>query len=493
MEKIWEMEVIPEDWKNAVIHPLHKKGDRADPNNYRGISITPVTYKTLSKALQKRLVEQVDHQLGEYKAGFRRGRSCVDQIWSLKRVLENHLSKDLVVVFVDFKKAYDSVDREVLFNILVEFGIDAKTTAIIKQTLTGTHSKVKFMGEISKKFEIKTGVRQGDGLSPVLFNCVLEKTIREWEKDLERKGLLNQVHIGGSKNGVMINCLAFADDLALLSRNTDTAIEQLNVLESQAEKAGLKISFDKTKYITNIRTAPRYLKTEHGKIERVDSFKYLGEIVQLKTNERKANTTRREKMAAAFRRTYPIYKKKTISRQAKLRHYNTVIKTECLYASECLQMTGKAGLREAEKFERKILRKIMGPKIVDGQYRLRGREELYRDNERLIESMKKRRLKFYGHLFRMGENRLTKRIFTILDSRPKVSDKWFREVRKDLKQVGLNSEDISNRIKFRAVIDKFQGFHDEPKLNRGWTEERRQAARERMQKFWAVKKASRNM
>ena len=58
--------------------------------------------------------------------------------------------------------------------------------------------------------------------------------------------------------------------------------------------------------MTNIKTAPRHLKTEHGKIERVDSFKYLGEIVQLKTSEREANNTRREKMAAALRRTYTL-------------------------------------------------------------------------------------------------------------------------------------------------------------------------------------------
>jgi len=81
---------------------------------------------------------------------------------------------------VDFKKAYDSIDRETLFNTLEEFGADDKSTAIIKSTLTNTKSKVKFMGEISEPFEIKTGVRQGDGLSPLLFNCVLEKVMREW-------------------------------------------------------------------------------------------------------------------------------------------------------------------------------------------------------------------------------------------------------------------------------------------------------------------------
>ena len=70
----------------------------------------------------------------------------------------------------DFKKAYDSIHRPALFQILEEQGLDQKTRKIIEQTLTNTKSKVKFMGKLSKSFEIKAGVRQGDGLSPLLFN-----------------------------------------------------------------------------------------------------------------------------------------------------------------------------------------------------------------------------------------------------------------------------------------------------------------------------------
>ena len=88
-----------------MIHPLHKKGDKTNPNNYRGISLLPVTYKILSKALLNRLEPQADPQIGEYQAGFRKRRSCVEQIWNLRTLLKVRQTNNTVISFVDFKKA----------------------------------------------------------------------------------------------------------------------------------------------------------------------------------------------------------------------------------------------------------------------------------------------------------------------------------------------------------------------------------------------------
>ena len=124
--------------------------------------------------------QQLEHKIGEYQAGFRPNRSCPEQILNLKLILRHQkiYNKNIVCTFVDFKKAYDSVDCESLFQILKEQGLDPKTLALMKETLTNTKSKVKFMGELSEPFEIKTGVRQGDGLSPLLLNCVF--VIHKW-------------------------------------------------------------------------------------------------------------------------------------------------------------------------------------------------------------------------------------------------------------------------------------------------------------------------
>lgn len=255
----------------------------------------------------------LESQLGEFQGGFRKNRSCTEQILNLKFIIRymKLKNKPLIITFVDFKKAYDSIDRSTIFNILEEMGADDKTIAITRETLADTTSKVKFAGELSRTFQIKTGARQGDGLSPLLFNCVLEKVIREWRKrnDTDK---IKKVKIGRSKD-LEIDCLAFADDLAILSDNLDDAIKQINNLKEIAEKSGLQISFEKTEYITSVNTAPTYMETKYGKIKKVLKFKYLGEINQPNGLDKEANKTRIRKLETAFHLTKNLYNKKCLS------------------------------------------------------------------------------------------------------------------------------------------------------------------------------------
>ena len=198
-----------------------------------------------------------------------------------------------------------------LMTILKEQGLDSKTLSLIKETLTNTKSKVKFMGEISEPFEIKTGVRQGDGLSPLLFNCVLKKVIQEWRKRKNELNVDQPISLG--RTDIKIDCLAFADDLAILARDIPTAQKQIEILKEIAEKVGLQVSFEKTEYMTCLKTAPKYMNTKYGKIKRVSQFKYLGEIIQDTGLEKEANQVRGQKMGTAFRLTQNIYNKKSIS------------------------------------------------------------------------------------------------------------------------------------------------------------------------------------
>lgn len=492
IEEIWKTGRIPDDWKCALIHPLHKKGNRMDINNYRGISLLPVAYKILSKALLNRVEDQVDHLIGEYQAGFRKGRSCVEQIFNLKSILRTRAlrGQNTVIVFVDFKKAYDSIDRRTLFNALEEFGIDRKTREIIKQTLTDTISKVKFHGEVSDPFEIKTGVRQGDGLSPILFNIILEKIMRNWEKALEAEGIQG-IHLGRKGQNLEIKCLAFADDLALLAHNKDDAQKMLDTLHEIAEKTGLKVSYEKTEYMEYRHHEERHMKVEHGTVKRTDKFKYLGEWIQPNGLDKEANKARARKLDLAYRLTQNRYNKRAISYKAKLRHYSTVVKPEGLYASECLTLNKKGELKELELKERKILRKILGPrKSVDGTWKKRKNEDLYMQTENIVVTMRKRRLKFYGHLVRMDENRLTKKIFKYITGL-KATTKWVEEVKRDASEVGLTELVIHDRKMFRSRVDSIKNFKEKPPQNRPKlviSEEQRKIRSERMKRFWEEKK-----
>ena len=118
----------------VVVFKSPKKGDKTACNNYRGISLLPTTYKSLSSILLSRLIPYAEEIIGDHQCGFRRNRSATDHIFCIRQILEKKWEHNGAVhqLFIDFKKAYDSVRREALYNILIEFGIPKKMVSLMK-------------------------------------------------------------------------------------------------------------------------------------------------------------------------------------------------------------------------------------------------------------------------------------------------------------------------------------------------------------------------
>ncbi|XP_055388330.1 uncharacterized protein LOC129616782 [Condylostylus longicornis] len=217
---VWLQETIPEKWRISILRPIHKKGDKTECNNYRGIMLLNAAYKVLSNILYAKIRPYYEEIIGEYQCGVRNQRSTVDQIYLLKQNMEKcyEFGQDLHILFIDFQQAFDGVNRNKIVQSLLGLGIPRKLANLTMATMVGSKAKVMIQNSVSDNFEIQLGVRQGDALSAMLFNIVLEKAIGEMDG-------------GGNIFTKSHQIIAYADDIAIISKNYRTLVETFNTEE----------------------------------------------------------------------------------------------------------------------------------------------------------------------------------------------------------------------------------------------------------------------
>ena len=202
--------------------------------------------------------------------GFRPNRSTIDNIFIVRQIYEKcyEYNIDLHNIFTDFSQAFDTVNRDAIFSSLTEQNVPDKLIKLITLTMQQTKMKVKVNNNYSEWFETKTGVRQGDPLSALLFSVVLDSVVKNLE-------------VRGNITTRLKQICAYADDIVIIGRTKQTLIDTFCKLKQEALNVGLIVNNKKTKYLYCTRKTiyPSDIDTGEEKFEQVNSFKYLGAMI----------------------------------------------------------------------------------------------------------------------------------------------------------------------------------------------------------------------
>ena len=270
---------FPMNWTRSSIVPIFKKGDPTSPDNYRGICLSSVFSKVYTSIITKRIQDWAEaiNIIDEEQAGFRRGYSTIDNMFILHSIVHRYLDRKrkLYVAFVDFRKAFDTVDRLALWKILEMYGMNGRMLNCLKGMYSSVWYCVKCNGRCTDAFECKRGLKQGCKASPIIFSLLISYVA----KIVKKKGKHGVQLMPDSE---IIYLLMFADDIALISDTVTGLQNQLNVLVEESGKLGLIANSEKTKIVVfrNGGFLAGHEKWFLGekRLDVVNEFKYLGAV-----------------------------------------------------------------------------------------------------------------------------------------------------------------------------------------------------------------------
>ena len=487
---IWQSEETVDDWTLAILIRLFKnKGDRSQCDNYRGISLLVVASKLFTRVIINRVQGLIDRQLLEAQAGFRANRSTIDQIFILKMAMEKsrEYNRPIYMCFIDIQKAYDSVNRDLLWKICRQYGLTDKIVRLLKLMYRNSRARVRIEGDLSDSFDIETGVMQGGIPSPVLFNILFDFIIRKVLEEANITGLRfshgsNDFFHGPREKGVGFDVLTlmYADDLTAMCNTLYDLEKFIKSFEKVTQQYGLTMSVKKTCVMSlqqyEIDKSGRILRNQevdqpdidfeirNQRIQTTDSFTSLGCVVSRDHRSDREMQCRLSKATSAFNMLRGlIWYRKVISIDAKLRIFRACVMPVLLYGSEAWTLTVMQEKR-LNSFYMRCLRTILGLNISD---RVSNQRILQLSGQPPLENiMRRNRLRWFGHVNRMdndkGEPSLVKKImFSYFpnDKRPSnvgIRKRWEAKLMEDLVIFDIRNwrRDTLDRDKWRELINK---------------------------------------
>ena len=400
------LSIVPVDWVIACMVPLYKgKGDMYECSNFRGISLLSVVGKVYGRVLINRIRDKTENVIVEVQGGFRRGRGCTDQIFTVRQICEKYLGKgkDVYFAFLDLEKAYDRVDRDAMWNVLRLYEIGGRLLRGVKSFYVGSKACVRVGNEVIEWFPVRVGLRLDLAiwLEVIVF-------VMTWRK--------LRVNVGKSK---VMRC----------TRSEDGA--RLNVmLNGEA-------------------------------LEEVDQFKYLGSVIAANGGIEADVRHRVNEGCKVLGALKGVMKNRGLGMNVKKVLYEKVVLPTVMYGSESWGMK----VTERQKlnvFEMKCLRSMTGVSRLD-----RVRNEVVRARTGVRRELAARVdvnvLRWFGHVERMDNERLLKKVMNAkvdgrsARGRPRFG--WMDGVKRALNDRRMDireaSERARNRNEWRMIVTQF--------------------------------------
>jgi len=404
-------EKMPTDWDRSWMINVYKgKGDALQCGSYRGIKLLEHAMKVFERVMEVRLRQRL--HIDDMQFGFMPGKGTTDAVFIVRQVQEKYIGKkkDLWMAFIDLEKAFDRVPREVIWWALRELGVEEHIVSVIQVMYSKACTTVKLGAGESKDFDVKVGVHQGSVLSPLLFIAVMEaisrkfrhglpfellyaddlvimaeseeallERIRVWKGGLEAKGL--RVNMEKTK---ILRCHAGALGEAsgkwpcgVCKKGVGSNAIQCNSCTKWVHKrcSGVKgrlktdPSFQCRSCIGNMQEEQDVARKEvdmgeDGKMELVERFCYLGDMIGAGGGAEDAVRCRISCAWGKFNRLSPLLTKRGLSLKRKGLLYDIYVRSTLVQGSETWPM--RAGdVQRMVRTERSMVRRMCGVSLKD--------------------------------------------------------------------------------------------------------------------------------
>ena len=348
-----EQETVPNNFADSVITLLFKKGNPLDIKNFRPISLLSTVYKVFTTVLCRRMERDLEDNQPAEQAGFRKQFSTIDHVFAVRELMQKSCEYrfPLYMAFVDYRKAFDSVEFDSVWTALSNQGVNTKIINTIKAVYAKAQVHVR-IGTDKTPVVVQRGVRQGDTISPMLFSAVVEEVFRvlDWDE------------YGIPISGTRLTNLRFADDIVVFSQCPHELQQMLQELSEASKRVGLTINHEKTLVMSNYTETP--ITVDGLILLYCEKFIYLGHRLSFELNDTPEIQRRIRAGWCAFNRYYQLLTSRTVSLALKRKVYQACIEPAILYGCETwvLRLKDHSTLITGQ---RRMMRKMIGVTLFD--------------------------------------------------------------------------------------------------------------------------------